>query len=69
MFRDKGYIVFVGSMFFVLWGLFVPFYYIPLYGLAHNMSHFMANNLVVTLNAGSLAGRILSGLTADKLGR
>ena len=69
MFQDKGYLIFVGAMFFVLWGLFIPFYYIPIYGLSHGMSQRMSDNLVVTLNAGSLVGRVISGFVADKTGR
>ena len=49
--------------------MFIPYYYLPTYGLAHGMSSYMAQNLLATLNAGSLVGRISSGIFADTLGR
>lgn len=69
MFTDLRYTLLTAAMFFVFWGMFVPFYYLPTYGLARGMSLHMANNLLVTLNAGSFVGRIVSGISADKLGR
>lgn len=68
-FADKRYALLTAAMFFIFWGMFIPFYYLPSYGLAHGMSLYMANNLLATLNAGSFAGRIVSGILADKLGR
>ena len=68
-FKDPRYSLLVVAMFFVFWGMFLPFYYLPLYGLSHHMTVDMANNLVATLNAGSFVGRLASGLLADKFGR
>ena len=69
MFMDLRYTLLTAAMFFVFWGMFIPFYYLPTYGLAHGMSLYMSNNLLATLNAGSFVGRIISGVLADKLGR
>ena len=69
VFSDWRYTLLTAAMFFVFWGMFIPFYYLPTYGLAHGMSSHMANNLLATLNAGSFVGRIISGILADKLGR
>ena len=68
IFADWRYTLLTVAMFFVFWGMFIPFYYLPTYGLAHGMSLYMSNNLLATLNAGSFAGRIVSGVLADKLG-
>lgn len=68
IFADWRYTLLTAAMFFVFWGMFIPFYYLPTYGLAHGMSPYMANNLLATLNAGSFVGRIVSGVLADKLG-
>ncbi|KAL8777577.1 MAG: hypothetical protein Q9194_002472 [Teloschistes cf. exilis] len=68
-FADTRYVLLTAAMFFIFWGMFIPFYYLPSYGLAHGMSLYMSNNLLATLNAGSFAGRIVSGILADKLGR
>ncbi|KAL8997005.1 MAG: hypothetical protein Q9188_006429 [Gyalolechia gomerana] len=68
-FADRRYALLTAAMFFIFWGMFIPFYYLPSYGLAHGMSLYMANNLLAILNAGSFVGRIVSGILADKLGR
>lgn len=69
MFSDTRYVLLTAGMFFVFWGMFIPFYYLPIYGLAHGMDSYMSNNLLAFLNAGSFVGRIVSGIMADKLGR
>lgn len=69
IFADRRYNLLTAAMFFVFLGMFIPFYYLPSYGLAHGMSLDMSNNLLAILNAGSFAGRIISGILADKLGR
>lgn len=69
IFADKRYTLFTAAMLFVFWGMFLPFYYLPTYGLAHGMSFHAANNLLAVLNAGSFVGRIVTGIMADKLGR
>lgn len=69
LFADRRYVLLIAAMFFIFWGMFMPFYYLPSYGLAHGMSLYMANNLLAILNAGSFFGRIVSGVLADKLGR
>lgn len=69
MFKDVPFMAFVFGMFFVMWGMFIPMYYLPFYGLEHGMSGTMSNNLIAILNAGSLVGRVISGVLADKYGR
>ncbi|KAF8476175.1 major facilitator superfamily domain-containing protein [Kalaharituber pfeilii] len=69
IFKDGRYTWFVGGTFLVFWGMFIPFYYLPDYGKSHGMTATEANYLLAYLNAGSLVGRVLSGLLADKLGR
>lgn len=49
-------------------GMFIPFYYLPQYGLADGMKSTMANNLLAILNGGSFFGRIISGFLADNVG-
>ena len=69
IFADRRYSLLTAAMFFVFLAMFIPFYYLPSYGLAHGMSLNMSNNLLAILNAGSFVGRIVSGILADKLGR
>ncbi|KXN74344.1 MFS general substrate transporter [Conidiobolus coronatus NRRL 28638] len=50
-------------------GFLVPFYLIPLYGLAKGLSAYQTSILVGLINGGSALGRILLGSLADKVGR
>ncbi|KAL2001856.1 hypothetical protein VTN02DRAFT_1121 [Thermoascus thermophilus] len=67
--KDWKYIVFSAGMFLVLWGMFIPFFYLPLYGQYYGMSESKANYLLSYLNAGSFVARILTGIVADRFGR
>ncbi|KAJ9384855.1 hypothetical protein DTO063F5_4553 [Paecilomyces variotii] len=67
--KDWKYTIFSAGMFFVLWGMFIPFFYLPTYGQAHGMSESAANNLLAYLNAGSLVARVVTGFIADRFGR
>ncbi|KAA8649456.1 MCT family MFS transporter [Aspergillus tanneri] len=69
IFKDARFIIFVVGMLFVIWGMFIPFYYVPLYAMQHGIDAAFANDLIAILNAGSLVGRIASGALADKIGR
>ena len=53
---------------FAYLGMFIPFYYLPQYGMAYGMSSAMGNYLLAILNAGSFFGRIISGFLADNIG-
>ncbi|WYZ42196.1 hypothetical protein EsH8_V_001091 [Colletotrichum jinshuiense] len=57
------------SMFFMTWGLFTPFFYLPQYAQTHGMASNLTFYLPAVLNAASVFGRVLPGLMADKLGR
>lgn len=67
--KDWKYIVFSAGMFLVLWGMFIPFFYLPIYGQYYGMSESKANDLLSYLNAGSFVARILTGIVADRFGR
>jgi predicted MFS family arabinose efflux permease len=66
---DAPYAILTAGFWLVYLGMFIPFYYIPMYGISHGMDTIMSNNLLAILNAGSFIGRIGSGILADKLGR
>jgi MFS transporter, MCT family, aspergillic acid transporter len=68
-FAEPKYVLFVGGFFFVYFGLFIPYYYLPTYGMERGMSAKMAAYLVAILNAGSFIGRAGIGYASDKLGR
>ncbi|PWY67864.1 MFS general substrate transporter [Aspergillus eucalypticola CBS 122712] len=69
IFTDAKYLLFSVGMLLVLWGMFIPFFYLPSYGETYGMSVTGANNLLAYMNAGSFVGRVLTGLMADRLGR
>ena len=50
-------------------GLFLPFFYLPSYAVAHGMSHELASYIVGILNAASFFGRVIPGVLGDKWGR
>lgn len=62
-------LVTVGT-YFMEWGLFAPISYVTAYSLSSGaMSTTFAYQIVAILNAGSVFGRWLPGLVADKIGR
>ncbi|CAK7224784.1 hypothetical protein SCUCBS95973_005634 [Sporothrix curviconia] len=69
IFRDRRYAVAAVGIFFMEWGIFVPLTFIVSYAAAHNESTDQAYVLLSLLNAGSVVGRVLPGLLADKVGR
>ncbi|CAK7232417.1 hypothetical protein SBRCBS47491_008261 [Sporothrix bragantina] len=69
IFRDRRYAVAAVGIFFMEWGIFVPLTFIVSYATAHNETTDQAYILLSLLNAGSVVGRVLPGLLADKIGR
>ncbi|KAJ8102477.1 major facilitator superfamily domain-containing protein [Lipomyces tetrasporus] len=56
------------SLTIVYLGLFVPFAFVASHALANGLSLASAFHLIAYLNAGSLAGRLFSGMLSDKAG-
>lgn len=69
IFRDRRYAAATAGIFFMEWGIFVPLTFIVSYATAHQQNTNQAYTLLSLLNAGSVLGRFLPGLLADKLGR
>lgn len=65
---SKVYILQTAGFTFAYLGLFIPFYYLSLFAIKHGVEPSFANYLLAILNAGSFAGRIISGFFADKAG-
>ena len=68
-FREAGFTIFSLGLFLTFVGLYFPFYYTSTYGsrivgLSDNVSFY----LLPAINAGSIFGRIIPGLIADKIG-
>lgn len=69
IFRDKSFALSALGIFFMEFGLFVPLTYIVSYATAHGLSTSDSFMVLSLLNAGSVFGRFMPGLLADKIGR
>lgn len=68
-FRDLRYAFSAIGIFFMEWGLFMPLTYIVSYAAGHGQDATESYLLLSYLNAGSVLGRVLPGLFADRIGR
>ena len=57
------------GVFFLEWGLFIPFTYIASYAIDNGCSPQFGNTLMALLNAGGIFGRWIAGYFADRVGR
>lgn len=69
VFRDKRFALAAAGIFFMEWGLFIPLTFIVSYAAAHGQNATASYTLLSLLNAGSVLGRFLPGLMADRFGR
>ncbi|KAI0015520.1 major facilitator superfamily domain-containing protein [Xylariomycetidae sp. FL0641] len=68
-FKDTPYLLFNLGLFFGFMGLYIVLYYVQLFALDQtNVSPGLADYLLVILNASSLAGRLIPGYYADRIG-
>ena len=67
-FRNRSYCLTIASLFFLIWGMFTPFFYIETYAVAQGMSPQLASYTLPILNAASIFGRICPGFAADRFG-
>ena len=67
-FRDPRYCLFVAAQFFVLWGLWTPYFFVQSIATQVGIPSDTAFYLVAIINFLSLPGRIIPGIIADKLG-
>ncbi|OOF89864.1 hypothetical protein ASPCADRAFT_212429 [Aspergillus carbonarius ITEM 5010] len=59
----------VAGLFLIIWAIFVPFFYIPTYAQSIGINTNLSNYLISIQNAGSLVGRLLGGILANRIGR
>ncbi|GAM91606.1 hypothetical protein ANO11243_096580 [Dothideomycetidae sp. 11243] len=70
IFRDAAFAFTTVGTWFQEWGLFMPIAYLTSYGIYSGaMSSAFAYQLLAIFNGGSVLGRWLPGLVADKIGR
>ncbi|KAI1391906.1 major facilitator superfamily domain-containing protein [Hypoxylon trugodes] len=65
---NATYLIMTVGFLFAFLGMFIPFYYLPGYGMAHGIDPTMSNYLLAILNGGSFLGRIGSGFMSDRIG-
>jgi MFS family permease len=68
-FRELGFCILMAGLFVLNFGIFIPVDYLQIQGIEFGMRPELAQYLIAILNAGSLFGRLLSGILADKLGK
>ncbi|KAL4811180.1 major facilitator superfamily domain-containing protein [Aspergillus unguis] len=67
--REIPFVLTSAGTFFLYWGLFLPFAFIPTQAQRYGMSSYLASYLLAIFNAGSIFGRILPPFIADYIGR
>lgn len=67
--KDANYAIFVLGSAISCLGIFVPMYYIVQYAQGHNISQTLAFGVLSIMNAGSVFGRIVPSILADRIGR
>lgn len=68
-FKEPVYSIQVAGMFFVWWGIFTPFFFLPSYSEAKGLDLDLSIYTLAMVNSGSLVGRLMSGFAAPHLGR
>jgi MFS family permease len=68
-FKNPQFLGVVGSTILMMFGMFMPFFYLPTFAMANGMSTDLASYIVAILNAASFFGRVIPGVLGDKLGR
>jgi MFS family permease len=58
----------VAGLFFMMMGMWIPVFYLPVYAVSRGMSPLLASYLLAMINGSSTFGRIIPGILADKLG-
>ncbi|KAL4990351.1 major facilitator superfamily domain-containing protein [Aspergillus falconensis] len=67
--KEIPFVLTSAGTFFLYWGLFLPFAFIPTQAQRYGMSRYLASYLLAILNAGSIPGRLFPPYIADYLGR
>ncbi|RYP58738.1 hypothetical protein DL769_008825 [Monosporascus sp. CRB-8-3] len=68
-FKEARFVILIVALFFMFFGMFTPFFYLPTYATTRGMSPTLAGYLLSILNAASTFGRIIPGVLADKWGK
>lgn len=68
-FRQPLFLCLTGGVCLMFVGMFIPFFYLPTFGIDHGLTPSLASYLVAVINGASIPGRIIPGVLGDKFGR
>ncbi|KAJ5643634.1 uncharacterized protein N7484_006141 [Penicillium longicatenatum] len=68
LFKNRGFAFYAIGSYFVMWGLWAPFDYLPSMAQLSGMSDSLALYLIAIVNAASFFGRVIPGHIGDKVG-
>ncbi|OQE43348.1 hypothetical protein PENCOP_c003G06762 [Penicillium coprophilum] len=66
--RDPAFAIWLFAAFFIFIGLYIPFFYVEQYGINLGMSRDSSFYMLIIMNAGSVPGRVMPSIIADKIG-
>lgn len=66
--RDTVFGLWLVAAFFIFIGLYIPFFYVEQYGLNLGMSKELSFYMLIIMNAGSIPGRVMPSIIADRIG-
>lgn len=66
--RDPVFVLWLFAVFFIFIGLYIPFFYVEQYGINIGLSPDFSFYMLIIMNAGSVPGRVLTSMIADKIG-
>lgn len=68
-FKEPRFIMLSVSLFFVFFGSYTPYFYLPAFAVKQGMHESLAGSLLAITNATSVLGRIVPGVLADRFGK
>ena len=68
-YKELRFILLIAALFFMFFGMFTPFFYLPVYATTQGMNTALAGYLLSIVNAASTFGRVIPGVLADRYGR
>ncbi|KXJ85301.1 major facilitator superfamily domain-containing protein [Microdochium bolleyi] len=69
VFRNKQFMIIIGSFALCLIGMFTPLFFLPTYAVSRGVDPALAGYLLAVVNGASTLGRVIPGILADRFGR
>lgn len=66
--RDTVFVLWLFAVFFIFIGLYIPFFYVEQYDINLGISRDLSFYMLIIMNAGSIPGRVIPSIIADKIG-